>query len=84
MEEKVLKQKQIEKDFKGKQEQKEDSIEIEREETSATAKQEPTLEEQLSQLKDEFTEKKRIGLNEIKSKYNELSLQIKLDSKQFV
>ena len=38
MEEKVLKQKQIEKDFKGKQEKQEDSIEIEREETGATAK----------------------------------------------
>lgn len=81
MEEKVMKQKSIEKEFKASQEKKEDSIEIEREETLQNTKEEPTLEERLSQLKEEFVEKKRLGLNELKSKYNQLSLQIKLDSK---
>ena len=85
MEIKVQKQKQIEGEFKLKVEtQHEDSIEIERTEnddTTQTTKDEPTLEDRLSQLKEETAEKKRIGLNELKSKYNQLSLQIKLDSK---
>ena len=76
-----MKQKSIEKEFKASQEKKEDSIEIEREDTLQNTKEQPTLEERLSQLKEEFVEKKRLGLNELKSKYNQLSLQIKLDSK---
>jgi len=47
---------------------------MEREESAENTKEEPTLEERLSQLKEEFVEKKRLGLNELKSKYNQLSL----------